>query len=80
MARVGKAFNHFGAEIHADPALMHGPTDAYVASDDADAKAEVIALAHAMGFAGKDAGPLRNMRTKSLRGFHDEATHRQRQE
>ncbi len=59
-ARVCKAFNHFGAEIHADPALRHGPAEAYVASDDEGAKAEVMALANAMGFAGKDAGPLRN--------------------
>ncbi len=58
--RVVKAFNHFGAEIHADPLMKHGPADAYVAGDDADAKADVITLANAMGFVGRDAGPLRN--------------------
>jgi predicted dinucleotide-binding enzyme len=59
-ARVCKAFNHFGAEIHANPALRGGPADAYVAGDDAEAKDHVIALANTMGFAGRDAGPLRN--------------------
>jgi NADPH-dependent F420 reductase len=61
-ARVCKAFNHFGAEIHAQPQMAHGPADAYVASDDADAKTIVIALADAIGFRGRDAGPLRNAR------------------
>jgi NADPH-dependent F420 reductase len=61
-ARVCKAFNHFGAEVHAQPQLAHGPADAYVASDHADAKAVVIALADAIGFRGRDAGPLRNAR------------------
>lgn len=59
-ARVVKAFNHFGAEIHSHPVLRHGPADAYVAGDDAAAKADVITLAGAMGFVGRDAGPLRN--------------------
>jgi predicted dinucleotide-binding enzyme len=59
-ARVVKAFNHFGAEIQAEPGLAHGPADAYVASDDAAAKADVIGLAGTMGFTGRDAGPLRN--------------------
>ncbi len=61
-ARVCKAFNHFGAEIHAQPQMAHGPADAYIAGDDADAKAVVIALADAIGFRGRDAGPLRNAR------------------
>lgn len=59
-ARVVKAFNHFGAEIQAEPAMAHGPADAYVAGDDAAARADVIGLAGTMGFTGRDAGPLRN--------------------
>lgn len=59
-ARVVKAFNHFGAEVHTHPVLRHGAADAYVAGDDAEAKADVITLAGAMGFVGRDAGPLRN--------------------
>jgi len=57
---VVKGFNHFGAEIQADPAMPSGPVDALFAGDDADAKEAVIALAGAMGFRGHDAGPLRN--------------------
>jgi len=57
---VVKGFNHFGAEIQADPALPSGPADAFFAGDDPDAKRDVIALAGAMGFRGRDAGPLRN--------------------
>jgi 8-hydroxy-5-deazaflavin:NADPH oxidoreductase len=59
-ARVVKAFNHFGAEVQAQPQMAHGPADAYVAGDDAEAKADIITLANAMGFVGRDAGPLRN--------------------
>lgn len=59
-ARVVKAFNHFGAEIQAEPALAHGAADAYVCGDDPSARADVVGLANAMGFTGRDAGPLRN--------------------
>lgn len=59
-ARVVKSFNHFGAEIHADPVLSHGPADVFVAGDDSVARARVIDVANAMGFMGCDAGPLRN--------------------
>lgn len=59
-ARVVKAFNHFGAEIQGDPSMAHGSADAYVAADDAAARADVIALASTLGFTGRDAGPLRN--------------------
>lgn len=58
--RVVKAFNHFGFEVHAEPQLEHGPADALVAGDDASAKADVIILANAMGFVGRDVGALRN--------------------
>jgi predicted dinucleotide-binding enzyme len=57
---VVKGFNHFGAEIQANPAMPSGPADAFFASDDAEAKKRVVALAGAMGFRGHDAGPLRN--------------------
>lgn len=58
--RVVKAFNHFGAEIQADPRMAGGPADAWVAADDADARARIVDLATAWGFRGVDAGPLRN--------------------
>jgi NADPH-dependent F420 reductase len=58
--RVVKAFNHFGAEIHEDPKVGGEQADAFVAGDDADARASVLALANAIGFHGVDAGPLRN--------------------
>ena len=58
--RVVKAFNHFGAELHADPMLRGGPADAFVAGDDAAARQRVLGLAAAMGFVPRDAGPLRN--------------------
>jgi hypothetical protein len=57
---IVKGFNHFGAEIQASPAMPSGPADAFFAGDDAAAKERVVALAGAMGFRGRDAGPLRN--------------------
>lgn len=57
---VVKGFNHFGAEIQADPRFPSGPADALFASDDAAAKARVMGLAASMGFRPRDAGPLRN--------------------
>jgi hypothetical protein len=57
---IVKGFNHFGAEIQANPAMPSGPADAFFAGDDAAAKERVVALAGAMGFRGRDAGPLRN--------------------
>ena len=58
--RVVKAFNHFGAEIHADPQVAGQPADAMCASDDDEAKAVVMALATRLGFRPMDAGGLRN--------------------
>jgi NADPH-dependent F420 reductase len=57
---VVKGFNHFGAEIHADPQLAGGPADAFFAGDDVAAKRRVMALAERIGFRAMDAGPLRN--------------------
>ena len=59
-ARVVKAFNTFGAEFHADPSLPGGPADVQLASDDADAKRTVAAIAERSGFTPIDVGPLRN--------------------
>lgn len=59
-ARVVKAFNTFGAEFHADPALPSGPAQVFVAADDAEAKRSVSEIASKAGFAPVDAGPLRN--------------------
>jgi NADPH-dependent F420 reductase len=57
---VVKGFNHFGAEIHADPHMAGGPADAFFAGDDVPAKKRVMALAERIGFRAFDAGPLRN--------------------
>jgi predicted dinucleotide-binding enzyme len=58
-ALVVKGFNTFGAELHANPALAAGPVDVQLAGD-AEARAEVAAIARAAGFEPIDAGPLRN--------------------
>lgn len=59
-ARVVKGFNTFGSEFHRDPALGDAAADVYLASDDAEAKSEVAAVAEAAGFHAVDSGPLRN--------------------
>jgi hypothetical protein len=58
--RVVKAFNHFGAELHAEPRIAGGPADALLAGDDIEAKRMVAGLAERAGFRAVDAGPLRN--------------------
>ncbi|MEM1416728.1 MAG: NAD(P)-binding domain-containing protein [Myxococcota bacterium] len=58
--RVLKGFNTFGAEWHADPESAAGPATVPFAGDDAEAKAQAMALATRAGFAPLDAGPLRN--------------------
>ena len=60
---VVKGFNHFGVEVMENPVMAHGPADALFAGDSAEAKARVMALAGAMGFVARDAGPLRNAAT-----------------
>ncbi|HEX9582364.1 MAG TPA: NAD(P)-binding domain-containing protein [Gemmatimonadales bacterium] len=57
---VIKGFNHFGAEIQRNPALVTGPADAFFAGNDPDAKSAVMNLGTQMGFRTHDAGPLRN--------------------
>jgi 8-hydroxy-5-deazaflavin:NADPH oxidoreductase len=59
-ARVVKGFNTFGAEFHADPGRAGVAADVFFASDDAEAKKTLAALAEQSGFAPVDAGPLRN--------------------
>jgi NADPH-dependent F420 reductase len=59
-ARVVKAFNTFGAEHHANPNLTGTPATAFLAGDDADAKAKVTEIASRAGFRPVDSGPLRN--------------------
>ena len=60
-ARVVKAFNGFGAEFHANPSV-EGDTgiSLFMASDDAEAKADLSTLTSRAGFSPVDAGPLRN--------------------
>lgn len=59
-ARVVKAFNTFGAELHLDPALAGGGVDVPMAGDDGAAKELVADVARKAGFTPVDAGPLRN--------------------
>ena len=62
-AKVVKAFNTVFAQVY-DQGLNFGgaPVQTFVAADDADAKAAVIALARDAGFDTRDAGPLSNAR------------------
>lgn len=57
---VVKGFNHFGAEIMADPSTAHGAAHALFAGDDVAAKQRVMQLAQSIGFTARDAGALRN--------------------
>jgi len=57
-ARVVKAFNTTGAENLANPRRAPGGLFLPVAGDDADARAQVLALARSLGFDAVDAGPL----------------------
>lgn len=62
-AKVVKAFNTVFAQVY-DQGLNFGavPVQTFVAADDADAKAAVLALARDAGFDARDAGPLSNAR------------------
>jgi 8-hydroxy-5-deazaflavin:NADPH oxidoreductase len=57
-AHVVKAFNTAFASRQADPVVDGVAADAFVAGDDAEAKAAVLALAKAIGFRPIDAGGL----------------------
>ena len=57
-AHVVKAFNTAFASRQADPVVDGVAADAFVAGDDAEAKAAVLALAQAIGFRPIDAGGL----------------------
>jgi NADPH-dependent F420 reductase len=57
-AHVVKAFNTAFASRQADPVVDGMAADAFVAGDDAEAKAAVLALAQAIGFRPIDAGGL----------------------
>jgi NADPH-dependent F420 reductase len=59
-ARVVKAFNTFGAEIHKDPKFGSVSAQVYLAGDDAEAKKLVGQIATQAGFSPVDSGPLRN--------------------
>lgn len=58
--RVVKGFSTFGAEFHLDPRVGDTSVDVQLASDDAEAKALVSAIATKAGFTPVDVGPLRN--------------------
>lgn len=57
-ARVVKTFNQVGATVMADAGKRKLRPLQFVASDDAAAKANIIALARAIGFDARDAGGL----------------------
>jgi predicted dinucleotide-binding enzyme len=61
-ARVVKAFNTVFAQHMDTGRLGSQPLSAFVAGDDASAKAAVLELAREIGFDAVDAGPLRNAR------------------
>jgi predicted dinucleotide-binding enzyme len=61
-SRVVKAFNTVFARHMDTGRLGNQPLTAFVASDDATAKATVLQLARDIGFDGIDAGPLKNAR------------------
>lgn len=68
-AHVVKAFNTVFAKHMGDGKIGDEPLTAFVAGDDANAKADVLALARAIGFDAVDAGPLRNARLLEPLGF-----------
>jgi 8-hydroxy-5-deazaflavin:NADPH oxidoreductase len=62
--RLVKGFNTLFAQLLGAGAALPdgGKVTVFVASDDAAAKTDVTSLAQSMGFAVKDAGPLKNAR------------------
>lgn len=57
-AHFVKAFNTNFASVMANPTIDGAPVDAYIAGDDAGAKALVIELARSIGFRPLDVGPV----------------------
>jgi predicted dinucleotide-binding enzyme len=68
-ARVVKAFNTVFAQHMDTGRLGDQPLTAFVAGDDANAKAGVLQLAREIGFDAVDAGPLRNARLLEPFGY-----------
>lgn len=69
-ARVVKAFNTIFASHYRTGLTAGGrPVQTFVAADDADARAAVIALAAGIGLDARDAGPLRNARYLEPLGY-----------
>ena len=68
-ARIVKAFNTVFAGTMADGKVDGHPLTAFVAADDAEAKATVMNLAGAIGFDPVDAGPLANARLLEPLGY-----------
>jgi NADPH-dependent F420 reductase len=66
-ANVVKAFNTLFASRQADPIAEGLQLDGFVAGDDADAKAKVIALVDSIGLEPVDVGPL--ARARQLEGL-----------
>ena len=68
-ASVVKAFNTIFASRHADPTEDGTPLDAFIAGDDAAAKAKAGELASSLGYRVVDAGGLRMARTLEEMAF-----------
>lgn len=68
-ASVIKAFNTIFASRHARPTEGGQPLDAFVAGDDAAAKAAVSGLAESLGYRAVDAGSLRMARSLEEMAF-----------
>lgn len=68
-AKVVKAFNTLFAQHMDSGRVKDQRLTALVASDDADARKHVAALASAIGFDAVDAGPLRNARWLESLGY-----------
>lgn len=66
---VVKAFNTVFASRHSSPAEGGSPLDAFIAGDDADAKAKVGELASSLGYRVVDAGGLRMARSLEEMAF-----------
>jgi 8-hydroxy-5-deazaflavin:NADPH oxidoreductase len=68
-AQVVKAFNTVFAGRHADPAEDGTPLDAFIAGDQADAKATVAGFAGSLGYRPLDVGGLRMARALEEMAF-----------